>query len=71
MIKSDFFIPSIARKTVRIFKNIDFNRLFKDYSTQRELISVLDKEKGIFGNPLTEGPTKDRDDPTIIRQLDL
>jgi hypothetical protein len=31
------------------------------------LIKVLDKEKGIVGNPLTEGPLKDRDDPTFNR----
>jgi hypothetical protein len=55
------------RKSVRILRGIDPNRFYKDYQTTRELIHVLDKEKGITGNPLTEGPTKDRDDPTILR----
>lgn len=38
---------------------------------QRELIKCLDKEKGINGNPLAEGPLSDKDAPTFNRQLDL
>ncbi|CAD8125491.1 unnamed protein product [Paramecium sonneborni] len=59
------------RKFVRIFKSVEYNKLLKDLQHQRELIKVLDKEKGISGNPLLEGPLKDRDDPTFNRQLDI
>lgn len=52
---------------IRLSRCIESHKLYKDYIIQRDLIKALDGEKGISGNPLTEGPTKDRDDPTINR----
>ena len=60
-----------VRKNVRVCANLDQNKLHKDYQIQRELISALDIEKGIEANPLTQGPAKDRDDPMIVRALDI
>ncbi|KAM3130959.1 hypothetical protein pb186bvf_016982 [Paramecium bursaria] len=59
------------RKIVRIFKAVEQKELLKDLQIQRDLIKALDKEKGITGNPILEGPIKDRDDPAFNKQLDL
>jgi hypothetical protein len=59
------------RKTVRVCATLNPKKLYKDYTIQRDLIAKLDKEKSIENNPLTEGPAKDREDPTLTRWLDL